>query len=260
MKNSINRFEVFEVFHNRESFFKDRSLGESYSLVLKQLLVVCVFALIYGAIMGSYHSFYQSIASGIKLVILFFGAMLICFPSLFVIQKVLGSKMNLVRMLIVLLSGMVLSSTLVVALSPIVIFFQFTGGNYHFIQLLHVAIFLFSGFFGMRLIIDALKLACEKDNVYPQIGVTVFKIWIIILAFVGIQLAWNLRPFLSQKEESFKLFRSYEGNFYTAVIYSFKQLNNPNQTGSEEVKAVYNYVDTAKVCKDSIDIKQLMDE
>ena len=49
----------------------------------------------------------------------------------------------------------------------------------------------------------------------------------VILAFVGIQLAWNLRPFLAKRDEPYALFRSYEGNFYTAVIYSVQQLIGP---------------------------------
>jgi hypothetical protein len=127
-------------------------------------------------------------------------------------------------MLIIVMSGFVLASSIALSFAPIVILFQITGGNYHFLQLLHVAIFLFSGIFGMRLMIDALKFACEKKDIYPKIGVTVFRIWIIILAFVGIQLAWNLRPFLCNKNEEFKLFRKYEGNFYTAIVYSVQQL------------------------------------
>jgi len=80
--------------------------------------------------------------------------------------------------------------------------------------------------------VDALKYACENKDIYPKIGVIVFRIWIIILAFVGIQLAWNLRPFLCEKHEEFKIFRKYEGNFYTAIIYSVEQLVSP--TANEE--------------------------
>jgi hypothetical protein len=97
-----------------------------------------------------------------------------------------------------------------------------------------VAIFIFAGIFGMRLIVDALKYACEKKNIYPQIGVTVFRVWIIILAFVGIQLSWNLRPFLGDRKEDFKVFRKYKGNFYTAIVYSFEQLLSKEQ--AEESK------------------------
>jgi hypothetical protein len=174
--------------------------------------------------MGSYHSVLQAVVAGAKVIVLFLCTLVICFPSFFVIQQVLGSKMNLNQMIIIVLSGLVLTSAIALSFSPIVIFFQITGGNYHFLQLLHVAIFLFSGIFGMRLMVDALKFACDKKSVYPLIGVSVFRIWLIILAFVGIQFAWNLRPFLSDKNEEFKLFRKYEGNFYTAIVYSVKQL------------------------------------
>ena len=81
----------------------------------------------------------------------------------------------------------------------------------------------------MKLMVDALKYACDQKNIYPQVGVTVFRIWVIILAFVGIQLAWNLRPFLCEKNEEFKWFRKYEGNFYTAIVYSFGQLVSPTE-------------------------------
>ena len=70
----------------------------------------------------------------------------------------------------------------------------------------------------MNTIIQALKYSCEKKNIYPQTGVVVFRFWVVILAFVGIQLAWNFRPFLGDRGQPFELFRDYEGNFYTAVI------------------------------------------
>jgi hypothetical protein len=146
--------------------------------------------------------------------------------------------MTLRQMVFIILSGFVLTSAIAISFAPIVILFQVTGGNYHFLQLLHVTIFIFSGIFGMRLMVDALKFACEKKDIYPHIGVNVFRIWIIILAFVGVQIAWNLRPFLCNKTEEFKLFRKYEGNFYTAIIYSVQQLVKPSNTDQDiEVKS-----------------------
>jgi hypothetical protein len=97
------------------------------------------------------------------------------------------------------------------------------------LQLLHEAIFLFSGIFGMRLMVDALKFACEKKNIYPHIEVYVFRVWIIIMEFVGIQLSWNLRSFSCNKDEEFKLFRKYEGNFYTAIVYSVQQVMSKSE-------------------------------
>jgi len=250
MKSLNGVRKVFGIFQNSESYFCERKNKQSYRLIINQILIICAFTFVYGIVMGSYQSFLQATVAGIKVVILFLSTLLICFPSFFVIQQVLGSKMNLRQMIIIVLSGFVLASTIALSFSPILIFFQITGGNYHFLQLLHVAIFCFSGVFGMRLMIEALKFACDKKNIYPKIGVTVFRIWIIILAFVGIQLSWNLRPFVGKKNEDFKLVREYEGNFYTAVIYSMQQLvSHKDIPPKSEIKQPYYYIDTTQSVK-----------
>ena len=50
------------------------------------------------------------------------------------------------------------------------------------------------------------------------------KVWALLFAFVGIQMAWNLQPFVGESGEPFQLFRRNEGNFYTAVVYSMRKL------------------------------------
>lgn len=242
MEQKIGLLGVFKIFQNMESFFDERNKEQSKKLIFSQVIIICVFTFLYGVVMGSYHSILQSLVAGLKVTFLFLCAIIICFPSFYVIQQVLGSKTTLRQMIIIVLSGFVLTSAIALSFSPIIILFQITGGNYHFLQLLHVAIFIFSGIFGMRLMIEALKFASEKKDIYPHVGVTVFRIWIIILAFVGIQLAWNLRPFLCDKNEDFKLFRKYEGNFYTAIVYSVQQLVSKKDINhNEEKKGPYQY-------------------
>ena len=238
MKSFSGIREVFNIFQNKESYFIEINKQQSNRLIFNQILLICGFAFLYGMVMGSYHSFLQSVVTGLKVIVLFLSTVIICFPSFFIIQQVLGSKMSFRQMIVIVLSGVVLTATIALSFAPIVVVFQVTGGNYHFLQLLHVAIFIFAGIFGMRLMVDALKYACDNQGIYPQIGVTVFRIWIIILAFVGIQLAWNLRPFLCEKQEEFKLFRKYEGNFYTAIVYSVEQLVSTKPPEKPEVKKV----------------------
>jgi hypothetical protein len=241
MKTLTGILEISRIFQHTESWFEERDTRQSDKLILKQIIVICICAFVYGLLMGSYHSLLQSLAAGLKVVFLFLCTLLICFPSFFIIQQVLGSRMSLRQMMIIVSGGFLLTGVIAISFAPIVIFFQITGGNYHFLQLLHVAIFLFSGIFGMKLIIDALKFACDKKSIYPKIGVNVFRIWIFILAFVGIQLAWNLRPFLCNKSEEFKLFRKYEGNFYTAIIYSVQQLVKQNDNPEKPEPKSHNF-------------------
>ena len=64
---------------------------------------------------------------------------------------------------------------------------------------------------------------------------SIFRIWVVILAFVSSQLAWNLRPFVGGRDMPFELFRAREGNFYVAVIHSVANLFEPtNKTGLEK--------------------------
>lgn len=254
-----NNKQVFKVFQDKESFFLEIDKKQSRKLLFHQILIICLFAFIYGLVMGGYHSLLQAVTSGLKLIVLFISTILVCFPSFFIIQQVMGSKMSLRQMVLIILNGFVLTSTITLSFAPIVVFFLITGNNYHFLQLLHVAIFIFAGVFGMKLMIDALKYACEKKNVYPQLGVTVFRVWIIIFAFVGIQLAWNLRPFLSDKNEEFKLFRRYEGNFYTAIIYSVEQLAIKKEIDDQDNRDAPLNDSRDKVPDDTLDILNLIE-
>jgi hypothetical protein len=47
----------------------------------------------------------------------------------------------------------------------------------------------------------------------------------VLFAFVGIQMAWNLQPFVGDRGQPFRLFRHNEGNFYTAIVYSVQKLS-----------------------------------
>ena len=222
-------FSLLPSFQNKEEYF-EKIIDEKYSFtkILNLLLLMILFSFLYGVAVGSYHSFAQAMAAGAKIPVLFLLALMICLPALFIIQYTLGSKLKLFQMVSIIISGFVLTTSIMVSFIPIVIFFLLTGGNYYFLQLLHIAVVILSGFFGMRMIIEALKYSCEKKGVYPKIGVTVFKFWFVILTLVGIQLAWNLRPFTGDQGKPFALFREYEGNFYAAIIYSINQLLEGN--------------------------------
>ncbi len=228
-------FDLLPNFKNRDEYFRNITQGDGASrTVLNLVFFLLIFAFMYGIVMGSYHGVTQALASGIKLCCLFFLVIIICFPAFFIIQYILGSKLGLWQMAAVILSGFVLTTAIMISFSPIIVFFLLTGSNYYFLQLLHVFIMLFSGIFGMMTVVELLKHSCEVKNVYPQTGVIVFRFWVVILTFVGIQLAWNLRPFLGDRGQPFEMFRDYEGNFYTALIYSVRQLAEGDDNNGDE--------------------------
>jgi len=213
--------EYFPSFQDKDSFFEKLTKDEkSWCRIgyLTIMLFACSF--LYGLVMGSYNGFAQAISSGIKVPVLFVLTLLICFPAFYMIQRVLGSQLSLSNMFAILLSGFVLTASILAAFSTIILFFLIIGSPYNFVKLMHVGIFALSGLFGMKTIVDALKYSCEKRAIYPKTGVTVFRFWIIIMFFVGTQLSWNLRPFIGNKGLPFQIFREQEGNFYKALFDS----------------------------------------
>lgn len=221
---------VFKVFQHGEDFFAMLDEKSNASrFILHQLLIILVFSIAYGLVMGSHNGILQSLISGVKFPILILLSLLICFPAFYVIQFMLGSKISLVNMINIVFSGFVVFTTIALSFAPIVVFFMITGNNYPFLKLLHVAILTFGGIFGMRTIIQGLKYLCEKKNIYPKLGLTIFKIWIVIFSFVSLQLAWNLRPFVGSKDLPTELFREKEGNFYLAVFQSLGNLLKDTQ-------------------------------
>lgn len=226
---------VFKAFQNSDEYFEIlNDKVNSRKIILQQLVLILIFTFLYGIIMGSYNGWLQSLVTGIKIPVLIMLSLFICFPALYVIQSMIGSTMTISQMANIILSGIFVFSTIALSFGPIVIFFMITSDSYSFLKLLHVAILAFSGIFAVKTIISGLKFSCERKNLYPRLGMTIFRIWVFILAFVSSQLAWNLRPFVGSRELQFELFREREGNFFIAVINSLGEIVTPGKNTDQD--------------------------
>lgn len=226
---------IFKAFQNSDEYFEILSdNGNSRQMIVQQVVLIFIFTFLYGIIMGSYNGWLQSIVTGIKIPVLILLSLLICFPALYVIQSMIGSTMTISQMAKIIFSGFFVFSTIALSFGPIIIFFMITSNSYSFLKLLHVAVFVFSGIFAVKTIVSGLRFSCEKKNLYPRLGLTIFKIWVFILAFVSSQLAWNLRPFVGSRDLQFELFREKEGNFFIAVINSVGHIVSPGKETDQD--------------------------
>src|SRR5262249_19574993 len=213
-----------QILSDREAFFGEVVAGEGVRTKLAHALGTLVgLSALYGAAAGAYAGPAQSLSAAIKLPLLFLGTLAICFPGFFVIQVLVGSRLRLAQVLALVLGALSLSAIVLAAVVPVTAFFLLTGANYYFLTLLHVVSVLGAGVVGMMVLHDGLAFACEQRGVYPRKAMTIMKVWAVLFAFVGIQMAWNLQPFVGDRGQPFKLFRHNEGNFYTAVVYSLQR-------------------------------------
>jgi hypothetical protein len=210
---------------DRERFFEEVVASIALRTKLRHGVVTIVgLAGFFGLVAGAYSGPAQALSSAIKLPVLFFATLLVCFPALFVVQVLVGSRLRLLQVIVLVTGALALTSVLLAAFVPITLFFLVTGANYYFQHLLNIAIAGVAGLFGLYALHEGLSLVCEKRGVYPRKALTIMRAWAVLFAFVGIQLAWNLRPFLGDRNEPFRIIGSYQGNFYAAIIYATRQL------------------------------------
>jgi hypothetical protein len=216
-----------QVLSDRERFFSEVAGGEGLpAKLIHALVVLLALCALYGAAAGAYAGPAQALSAAIKLPLLFLGTLAICFPGFFVVQVLVGSRLKLSQVLALVLGALALGAIVLAAVVPITAFFLLTGANYYFLTLLHVVVVLGAGLVAMAVLHEGLAFACEKRGVYPKKAMTIMKAWAVLFAFVGIQMAWNLQPFVGDRGQPFEMFRHNEGNFYTAIVYSLGKLTH----------------------------------
>ncbi|TPW17380.1 MAG: hypothetical protein FD129_408 [bacterium] len=229
-KSGYGRF-LTQILSDREQFFAEVAEGEGIAQKLSYALQTLIVLLaLYGATAGANAGGLQALSAAIKLPLLFLGTLAICFPGFYVIQVLVGSRLGLQQVLALVLGSLSLSAVLLAAVVPVSVFFLLTGSNYYFLTLLHIVLVLGAGLVGMVTLHEGLAFACENRGVYPRKAMTIMRVWAVLFAFVGVQMAWNLQPFVGDRGQPFRFFRHYEGNFYTAIGYSFERLGHPGSS------------------------------
>lgn len=234
-------FTVFDgLLRRREDFFE--TIFESKQVVpLIRWALLATFLLggFYGLAMGSagfangwWNGLGQLVASAVKVPLLFLLSLLVCYPVLYFVIVLMGSRLSFTQTLALILIAVAMNAVLLAGCAPIVLFFVFTGSSYAFIKLLHVAVFAFSGCWAMRALWQGLRAMCEKSDLYPKQAIRILQVWILVYGFVGTQMAWSLRPFIGNPGQSFEVLRSDQGsNFYQAVAVAVGGLFDREEAG-----------------------------
>ncbi len=216
--------------------------------------VVLILGLFYGLCMGSFGLFQrgasalpQLIATTGKVPLLFLLTLIVTFPSLYVFNALIGSRLTLGSTLRLIIAAMAIMLAVLASLGTIVAFFSVSTTDYSFILLLNVVVFTVSGSLGMKFLLqtlhrltlaqnetDSLETADamepggaldETENQAISANVTkVFRIWIVVFGLVGAQMGWVLRPFIGSPHVEFTMFRGRESNFFEAVAHALGHL------------------------------------
>jgi hypothetical protein len=202
----------------------------------------------------------QVVASGLKVPALFFLTLVVTFPSLYVFSALLGVRLGPLDTLRLVVAPTAVCIAVLASFALITLFFDFCTTSYPFMKLLNVAFFATGGLIGisfMMTMLERLRPVAEAPPIEaPQVaeaavpqapraasltpverGLTpwpvpsqqtmagrVFRVWIVLYALVGAQMAWVLRPFVGAPDQPFTWFRERSANFLVDLARTIADL------------------------------------
>jgi hypothetical protein len=223
----IQQFSVLvNLLRDRQSFLEEIRLGIRLQSKISSLFVCSsIFFALYGGIIGASHSWAQALSGAIKLPAFYLLTLIICFPTLFFFNVLFGSRSSIQQHFVVLLTSVSVISVLLFSLAPVTLFFLITTpDSYQFFKLLNVLIFGITGIFGVKFLYEGMQLLSQQDEVGKKTRTTILRSWLLLYAFVGMQLGWFLRPFFGAPDSKFELFRAVKGNFYLDIVAAISEI------------------------------------
>ena len=134
-------------------------------------LIIIVLAMIYGVCMGTFAVFraqganpIQVLASMLKVPLLFYLTLLVTFPSLYVFNALVGSRLTLVTVARLLVASLGVMVAVLSSLGPIVAFFSVSTSSYPFMLLFNVVVFTVAGTLGMAFLLQTLHRLSVVDS------------------------------------------------------------------------------------------------
>ncbi len=171
----------------------------------------------------------QVLASVLKVPALFALTLLITFPSLYVLNALVGCRLRFLATLRLLVASIVVSLALAASLGPILAFFTLSTSSYAFIVLLNVGLLAMSGLGGLGFLLTVLRRLSSPPAPGAAAGSSdsapgIFYLWILIYGMVGMQLGWLMRPFIGHPDRGFEWFRPRDGNFLHGIATAIRAL------------------------------------
>ena len=186
--------------------------GYAGSLILTTLL----FTAAYGAILGLFHPGLQTLFAAAKLPVVVLGTALLCTPTFYVFNGILGSKFTFRQTLAAVLFLSASVALVLVAFAPISWFFTVSTGQSGFLTFLHLLVFFISAVYGVHALNAARKYLGHIDQTHTAIHGAFLFLWFLIVLFVALQMAYYLRPFIEPSTD-LRFFLGERGLFLDAL-------------------------------------------
>jgi hypothetical protein len=169
---------------------------------------VLVFGMFYGAVMGTFcglcgDRLWQVVISALKVPLLLLGTALIAWPNFFVLNTLFGLRRDFVQATAALMAAQAGLAVVLASLAPLTVVWYASSDNYAAALRFNGLVFAIASFAGQWLLRSYYRPLIERNAKHRWM----LWMWLVIYVFVGIQMAWILRPFVGAPNAPIQFFR-----------------------------------------------------
>lgn len=247
-------------------YFDIKDDKTSYRTISNMALIALGCFMIYGFIMGTYNHFpWQSISSMIKLPIVFLISLAVCLLPLYLIGILLNLRMYFRQITGLFVMGVCASSLVAVCLAPIMAFCLITVSSnlrYEIMMMVNVGVLGIAGVVGVAYVLRGSKFMAKKrqqETGQPFKRRKILWLWMLVYALVGIQLAWDLKPYMGKEGLPFEVIRRGSIDFYSSTIIVAKEILGIIETPLERAESRKKSLDR-QIASDREKVEELTKE
>ena len=192
--------------------------GKTYSL-RTILLCLLIFGLAYGLMMGTYSGLsgrrLQLLYSAVKVPMLLLVSFIIALPSFFVINTLLGLRDDFRDALRALIQAQAALVIVLASLGPLTMFWYVSHAGYQEAIVFNGLMFLIATLAAQFVLRRLYRPLIARDRRHRAM----LALWMVLYAFIGIQMGWVLRPFIGEPGSAVQFFREGAwGNAYVELL------------------------------------------
>lgn len=214
---------VITALHSADGLLRgDDRLAHGTNPLRHLALVVALmvgFGLIYGGVMGSYGGGrpLQMLYSAVKVPLLLSATFVLSLPSFFVLNTLLGLRDDFGRAIRALIATQAGLTIILASFAPFTALWYVSVADYDGAKMFNLLMFGVASITAQLMLRRFYQPLIARDRRHRLL----MRIWLVIYAFVGVQMGWVLRPFIGNPNDPTRFFRTEAwGNAYLEVIDS----------------------------------------
>jgi len=187
-------------------------------LRLQVLLIVC-FGVLYGCAMGTFGGIggdriWQVAYSAIKVPLLLLVTFGLALPSFFVMNALAGVGEEFPRVLRALVTTQAVLTIVLASLAPFTLLWYASSADYRIAIFFNGLMFAIASMAAQKWLRRHYAVLIARDERHRML----LRLWLLLYAFVGIQMGWVLRPFVGDPSTAVQFFREDSwGNAYVIL-------------------------------------------